>query len=381
MYSENKMTHFSNTKFNDIFFDPAFQDYCVILIEHRDRSGGVPDEKTLAQILTGCNAMLDASYVSHFVEEHDHLIFCYLNYDSRTFSIRALVGSLKQTIFNIVPEGNRTVVYYSDPLRDETSVVSESIFMARTTGYGTLLGSSAPLRTSYIHTCEESPAPLDRDFFTKLFSDLSDHELKKASDYLAEEAEFFRDAYRSNAYYTCSEMLHYISSAFFAMKHFFDSVNLNTAFYENDIQTLLYKHNGCSGLLLAFSEQLKEYDDASTHAVSPLKDRERTSEIINYVVDNLATTNLNETASYFGVTPEYLCRLFKQNTGMNYSKFIRDKRFEKALEFLGGNEKMSVAAISATLGYKSQSYFQNIFKKEFGITPEAYRRSIRMKQM
>ncbi|MBP5249657.1 MAG: hypothetical protein J6Z46_06600, partial [Lachnospiraceae bacterium] len=85
------MARFSNTKFNDIFFDPAFQDYCVILIEHRDRSGGVPDEKTLAQILTGCNAMLDASYVSHYVEKRDHLIFCYLNYVSRTFSIRALV--------------------------------------------------------------------------------------------------------------------------------------------------------------------------------------------------------------------------------------------------------------------------------------------------
>ena len=57
---------------------------------------------------------------------------------------------------------------------------------------------------------------------------------------------------------------------------------------------------------------------------------------------------------------------------MDISEFIMQCRLEQAQKLLAHSD-MSLSEISAYLCFSSQSYFQNVFKKKFGMTPRQYR--------
>lgn len=68
-----------------------------------------------------------------------------------------------------------------------------------------------------------------------------------------------------------------------------------------------------------------------------------------------------------------LMRRFKVETGMKVGDYITKCKIEEARELLVYGER-SLAEISAYPGYSSQSYFQNVFKKQYGITSMQYRK-------
>ncbi len=69
----------------------------------------------------------------------------------------------------------------------------------------------------------------------------------------------------------------------------------------------------------------------------------------------------------------YLMRRFKAELGMSVGDYITKSKLEEACDLLTYGDR-SLAEISAYLGYSSQSYFQNVFKKQYGVTPMQYRR-------
>ena len=72
----------------------------------------------------------------------------------------------------------------------------------------------------------------------------------------------------------------------------------------------------------------------------------------------------------------YLMRRFKAELGMSVGDYITKCKLEEARDLLIYGDR-SLAEISAYLGYSSQSYFQNVFKKQFGTTPMQYRKQNR----
>ena len=69
----------------------------------------------------------------------------------------------------------------------------------------------------------------------------------------------------------------------------------------------------------------------------------------------------------------YLMRRFKAELGMSIGEYITKCKMEEACSLLTYGDR-SLADISAYLGYSSQSYFQNVFKKQYGMTPLQYRK-------
>lgn len=63
---------------------------------------------------------------------------------------------------------------------------------------------------------------------------------------------------------------------------------------------------------------------------------------------------------------------FKKETGMTLSAYITEQKMKKAMKYLKNTDK-SILEISAFLGFSSQSYFQNVFKRYTGMTPKEYR--------
>ena len=83
--------------------------------------------------------------------------------------------------------------------------------------------------------------------------------------------------------------------------------------------------------------------------------------------------SLDDVAASIGRSVSYTGNLFKKETGKTLGTYIAECRLDEARSLLHYTE-MTLAEISSYLCFSSQSYFQNVFKKEYGVTPMQYRR-------
>lgn len=71
----------------------------------------------------------------------------------------------------------------------------------------------------------------------------------------------------------------------------------------------------------------------------------------------------------------YITKKFKEEVGENIGEYITNSKMKEAKNLLKHTDK-TLSEISNYLCFSSQSYFQNVFKKQFGITPSKYRQSV-----
>ena len=84
---------------------------------------------------------------------------------------------------------------------------------------------------------------------------------------------------------------------------------------------------------------------------------------------------MEELAEYCGYSISGMEHAYKKATGHSLTETVRVTRLEKAKRLLE-TTSMSSAAISRQLCFSTQSYFINLFKKEYGVTPKEYRASL-----
>ena len=83
---------------------------------------------------------------------------------------------------------------------------------------------------------------------------------------------------------------------------------------------------------------------------------------------------ISDLAEHTDLSAGYLSRLFKKETGISISDYIREKKVEKARELLrSGNA--SLIDIANQLSFSSQSHFTQQFRLYTGTTPKKYRDS------
>lgn len=83
--------------------------------------------------------------------------------------------------------------------------------------------------------------------------------------------------------------------------------------------------------------------------------------------------SISDVAAHIGRSSSYVIKRFKEELDINVGAFIMRCKLEEAKSLLTYSDK-SLAEISSYLCFSSQSYFQNVFKKKFGVTPLQYRR-------
>lgn len=81
---------------------------------------------------------------------------------------------------------------------------------------------------------------------------------------------------------------------------------------------------------------------------------------------------IEDIADYLDVSPSYLSRLFKRETGQPVSAYIREKKIDVAKNLLRFSD-YSLIDISNRLSFSSQSHFIQQFKDVVGVTPKKYR--------
>lgn len=98
------------------------------------------------------------------------------------------------------------------------------------------------------------------------------------------------------------------------------------------------------------------------------------AEISDYVKNNLTTEDLSEAAmaERAGVSKEYFSRVFKNLSGLNYSKWLNMIRVEHAIS-LFPSQSMKLTEIAMLSGFQSIPSFNRVFKDLKGISPREYR--------
>lgn len=89
----------------------------------------------------------------------------------------------------------------------------------------------------------------------------------------------------------------------------------------------------------------------------------------NYMHNQLS---LNQLADEFHLSPQYLSKIFKEYTELNFIDFLIKIRMEQAMELLVSG-KLNVNGIAEAVGYGNAKSFIRIFKKYTGVTPGEYR--------
>ena len=94
---------------------------------------------------------------------------------------------------------------------------------------------------------------------------------------------------------------------------------------------------------------------------------------IQYITHHInEPIQVTDVAEHIGRSRSYLSGRFKKELGFDISSFIMRCRLEEAKSLLTYSDK-SLIEISNYLCFSSQSYFQNVFKNKYRITPKQYR--------
>lgn len=101
--------------------------------------------------------------------------------------------------------------------------------------------------------------------------------------------------------------------------------------------------------------------------------------IISFLNENFAVKiSLDQIARNMYLSPVYISKIFKEETGESPINYLIKIRLEKAKEILmQDNEKNSIKDIATSVGYEDVYHFSKLFKKYYGSSPLNYKKSIR----
>lgn len=95
--------------------------------------------------------------------------------------------------------------------------------------------------------------------------------------------------------------------------------------------------------------------------------------VLDYVRKNLnSPLSTTDIAGAVGLSRSYLSRYFKRELGVNLSDYVRRMKLEESRSLLLYSDK-TISQISNFLCFSSQSHYQTLFKKQYGMTPMEYR--------
>ncbi len=84
---------------------------------------------------------------------------------------------------------------------------------------------------------------------------------------------------------------------------------------------------------------------------------------------------LKDVAHRLQLTPNYLSKLFHENTGMRFKEYLTDVRMKHARSLLEYTEK-SISEIADACGFNDSNYFSTAFKSAAGVSPKQYRKNL-----
>ena len=104
------------------------------------------------------------------------------------------------------------------------------------------------------------------------------------------------------------------------------------------------------------------------------------SSMVKHVIDCIEQDyakpdlNLDIIAERLNLSPNYIGKRFKEEMGISISKYLKEYRLQKSIEFLN-NPNLDIKSIIGKVGFVSESNFYKQFKEYYLMTPNDYRKA------
>lgn len=108
--------------------------------------------------------------------------------------------------------------------------------------------------------------------------------------------------------------------------------------------------------------------------LEPYKDKEKAT-VLRFIATNYTNTELDLecVVSSTGANRNKVNEVLKTELGMTFTSYLNKLRLTEAARLLAENSSAAVAEIAYSVGYANVSYFNKLFKEEYGCTPKAFR--------
>ncbi len=147
-----------------------------------------------------------------------------------------------------------------------------------------------------------------------------------------------------------------------------NEINKNT-----DFMSTIYLSNSFTNLIIRFLQRCKECNISVSNNTPP--QNILITKAISYIKLHFREQiNLKEMSKHIGLSPNYLGKLFLDETGKKYTEYIRDIRLGYAKDLIEYSD-YEIYTISRYSGFKSASHFIECFKEKYDITPKQYLKS------
>lgn len=109
--------------------------------------------------------------------------------------------------------------------------------------------------------------------------------------------------------------------------------------------------------------------------LEPFRDKEKAA-ILQFIGNNYADPELNmaSVATRIGADRGKINEILKLELGMTFTGYVNKLRLTEAARALKDKQDTPIADIAYSVGYGNASYFNKLFKEEYGATPGAFRR-------
>ncbi len=110
-------------------------------------------------------------------------------------------------------------------------------------------------------------------------------------------------------------------------------------------------------------------------SVEPQKDREKTL-LLQFIAKEYANPDLSaeNAIAALGINRNKINEILKKELGFTFSNYLNKIRLTEAARLLSEKESASVGEIAYSVGYNNVSYFNKLFKNEYGCTPKTFKR-------
>lgn len=128
-------------------------------------------------------------------------------------------------------------------------------------------------------------------------------------------------------------------------------------------------------LLLVIREQCEPVEYTGGYAFESVNKKYVVEQIVNYFEDHYnEKVSLDQIAENMYLSPFYISKIFKSETGDTPIRHLINIRLEKAKELLEDGCAESIQEVAASVGYDDAYHFSKLFKKHYGMTPSQARK-------
>lgn len=109
-------------------------------------------------------------------------------------------------------------------------------------------------------------------------------------------------------------------------------------------------------------------------SIEPQNDREKNA-VLRFMATEYANSELSVEVAVnsLGVSRNKINDILKEQLGMTFNVYLNKLRLTEAARLLTENKEANITEIAYSVGYNNVSYFNKLFKNEYGCTPKTFK--------